>query len=422
MNLNRPESRIIALLFVILIVLSLALLLTSPAAASDYTLKIFGNANEDDTINMQDVTYTELIILEYCDKTELADAKYDDKINMQDVTQIELVILGRELELTIFDTADRIVTVNKPITSIVGGPFGILRSFGTELTDIVVGTYSQVDLEVYPELSDELLDVGSGWAPDLEKILGLNPDIVFMQPPGGPFDTTPTLTRLESAGITVLCFKCQTPAIHREEVEKLGYLFDRSDEAEIYLDWRENVLNSIKEKVDTIPEEDTVNVYFESYLPYTTYPRYGYLAEAGGMDIFADEPGGSVDPEAVIDRNPDVILKVAYPGGGYNVDADDTADLKALRDEIMSRPELQSVKAVENERVYVITSYLLLYLPHCNHIECFQLAYQAKWLHPELFEDIDPQAIHQEYLTEFQRMDIDLDEKGVFVYPLFDES
>ena len=30
-----------------------------PAAASDYTLEVFGNANEDDTINMQDVTYTE---------------------------------------------------------------------------------------------------------------------------------------------------------------------------------------------------------------------------------------------------------------------------------------------------------------------------------------------------------------------------
>ncbi|MEA1866314.1 MAG: hypothetical protein U9N46_14210, partial [Euryarchaeota archaeon] len=55
-----------------------------PAAASDHTLKIFGNANEDDTINMQDVTYTELIILEYRDKTELSDAKYDGKINMQD--------------------------------------------------------------------------------------------------------------------------------------------------------------------------------------------------------------------------------------------------------------------------------------------------------------------------------------------------
>jgi len=422
MGITNKEVIYMRLNTILVGIITSMLLLALPVAASDYTLEIFGNANEDDTINMQDVTYTELIILEYRDETDLADAKHDNKINMQDVTQIELVILGKEKELTLLDTADRIVTVNKPITRIVGGPFGILRSFGLELTDIVVGTYSQVDLEVYPELSDELLDVGSGWTPDLEKILGLTPDAVFMQPPGGPFDTTPTLTRLESAGITVLCFKCQTPEIHREEVEKLGYLFGRSDEAETYLNWRENILNSIKETVDTIPEEDWVNIYFESYQPYTTYPRYGYLTESGGVDIFAGEPGGSVDPESVIDRNPDVILKVAYPGGGYTSDADDTADLKALRDEIMSRSELQSVKAVENEQVYVITSYLLLYLPHCNHIECFQLAYQAKWLHPDLFEDIDPQAIHQEYLTDFQRLDIDLDENGVFVYPRFDGS
>ena len=69
--------------------LMLMLTLALPAAASDYTLEIFGNANEDDTINMQDVTYTELIILEYRDRTDLADGKYDGKINMQDVTQIE---------------------------------------------------------------------------------------------------------------------------------------------------------------------------------------------------------------------------------------------------------------------------------------------------------------------------------------------
>jgi iron complex transport system substrate-binding protein len=49
---------------IIVVVMALCLLLTSPVAASDYTLEIFGNANEDDTINMQDVTYTELIILE----------------------------------------------------------------------------------------------------------------------------------------------------------------------------------------------------------------------------------------------------------------------------------------------------------------------------------------------------------------------
>ena len=98
--------------------LLLLLALTLPASASDYTLGVFGNANEDDTINMQDVTYTELIILEYRDETELSDAKYDGKINMQDVTQIELVILGKEKEMTVLDVTDRIVTINKPVERI----------------------------------------------------------------------------------------------------------------------------------------------------------------------------------------------------------------------------------------------------------------------------------------------------------------
>jgi iron complex transport system substrate-binding protein len=30
--------------------------------------------------------------------------------------------------------------------------------------------------------------------------------------------------------------------------------------------------------------------------------------------------------------------------------------------------------------------------------------------------------IHQEYLTRFQGLDIDLDEKGVFVYPPLEEG
>ena len=65
------------------------MLLISPASASDSTLEIFGNANEDNTRNMQDVTYTELIILEYKDETQLADAKYDGEIDILDVTQSE---------------------------------------------------------------------------------------------------------------------------------------------------------------------------------------------------------------------------------------------------------------------------------------------------------------------------------------------
>ena len=49
------------------------------------------------------------------------------------------------------------------------------------------------------------------------------------------------------------------------------------------------------------------------------------------------------------------------------------------------------------------------------------IAYCAKWFHPDLFEDFDPQAIHQEYLDRFQRLDFDVSEHGVFVYPPLEE-
>ena len=46
----------------------------------------------------------------------------------------------------------------------------------------------------------------------------------------------------------------------------------------------------------------------------------------------------------------------------------------------------------------------------------------AKWFHPDLFKDLDPEAIHQEYLTRFQNLDYDLDKNGVFVYPPLGEN
>ncbi len=53
-----------------------------------------GDANMNGAVNMQDVTYTELIILGYLDPTCGADANLDCTINMGDVTTIELMILG----------------------------------------------------------------------------------------------------------------------------------------------------------------------------------------------------------------------------------------------------------------------------------------------------------------------------------------
>lgn len=85
--------------------------------------------------------------------------------------------------------------------------------------------------------------------------------------------------------------------------------------------------------------------------------------------------------------------------------------MKALRDEVMSRPELAGTEAVKNDEVYVFS---------CNFAygpsRIIAISYMAKVLHQELFNDLDPKALHQEYVTEFQGLDFDLEDHGVFVY------
>ncbi|HQI68834.1 MAG TPA: hypothetical protein PKV28_08560 [Methanothrix sp.] len=70
------------------------------------------------------------------------------------------------------------------------------------------------------------------------------------------------------------------------------------------------------------------------------------------------------------------------------------------------------VKAVKDNEIYVMEERII------GGVRNFVgIGYLAKWLHPDLFEDLDPQAIHQEYLTRFQGLDYDLGEQGVFVFP-----
>jgi hypothetical protein len=54
------------------------------AAQADETLDIYGNANEDDTIDMRDFTYTARMILWLEDETTLADANFDGDVNVLD--------------------------------------------------------------------------------------------------------------------------------------------------------------------------------------------------------------------------------------------------------------------------------------------------------------------------------------------------
>jgi iron complex transport system substrate-binding protein len=408
----------------ILLGITMMLLLAIPAAASDYTLEIFGNANEDNTINMQDVTYTELIILEYRDQTELADAKYDDKINMQDVTQIELIILGKEKELTILDSASRVVTVNKPLERTVVLSYSVAEATKIVKADEgIVGVSSDIKTRTtfFPELS-ELPSAGVTTNPDVEKILELNPDIVFTgryQSIGNDLEAKLPDT------IAVTCWDMGRLDVMQNNVMVLGYLLDKRDEAEQFCDfYQEYIDETIQERLSEISESDKQRVYLEHLGDYVAFTvgssGHEICVAAGGINIATDlpdipeKPTVKVDQEWLIEENPDVIVKMVYCGksGLCGYGGDDPQEMKQLREELMNRSGWEGMTAVANDRVYLIDKDL--FGSTANFVGA---TYLAKWFYPDLFEDLDPEAFHQEYLTEYQRLDYDLSEHGVFVYP-----
>ena len=412
------------------IVITLLLVLALPAAASDCTLGVFGNANEDDTINMQDVTYTELIILEYRDETELSDAKYDGKINMQDVTQIELTILGRELEITILDDTvtdtypdGKPVTVTKPVNRAVLLNTDVAEAIKVlDAGDKVAGIVSTIVTSnvLFPELSD-LPSVGKWNSLDMEAILSLDPDLILTY--GGLSYSEKTEEIFNDLPVTVVKLQFYEPEIMASDMQKLGYILGNVDTAREYLDFEDEYMSAISGMIGELSDDEKPRVYMEwATKPYGTYSRdsgtHQLCVMAGGVNIAADLSGAypKVDAEWVIVENPDIIFKHQYGGSGYG--EDDPTEMAGRWDEVMDRPELANVNAVRNESVYLIASDLL-YAP--GYVA--GIAYMAKWFHPELFEDVDPQAIHQEYLDRFHEdLGFDVTEHGVWVYPPLETS
>ena len=386
------------------------------SSEDDFVLGVYGNANEDDTIDMRDLTYVKLIFFGKKPETELADAKYDGKINPLDFIQIKLIIVGKEKELTLVDTAERTVTVKKPVERIVVFTNDALEPMRSlDATDEVVGVskYTIKNDVFFPEFSD-YPSVGSTWSPDYEALLALNPDAVFTYASYGK-GIPDKLEELDPS-IATVCLDCFDPLVYVEEVTKLAYILGRREEAREFIEFYEGFLNTIMERVSDIPEEEKTKVYFEAWNKYKTVGagpgRHMEIVIAGGKNIFDDLSGTiEIEAEELIKRDPEVIIRGTWVNG-FKID--DETELSSIRDEIMSREELAAVTAVKDERVYVRAEGI----PTGARI-FVGLGSYARWFHPELFEDLDPIAYLQEYLTTFQELDFDVSEQGVFVYPVY---
>ena len=327
--------------------------------------------------------------------------------------------------LTFTDSSGKEHTLYRPLRRIA-----VLNSETVEtLRTLQVGPEAVVGIDTYtrdkPGFFAEYTStpvIGSVFSPDYEKIVSLRPDAVFlyatvMKASGDEIAQRLSASMPETA---VIRLDCYLPDTYPGEIEILGRITGKNDEAERFIDFYSSQLKTVATRVNAIPEDERVKVYFETWNDYKTAAEgSGYhdkIVAAGGTNIFGSESASypQVDPEAVIFRNPDIVIKLIGGGslkfGGY-IDTD-RSKASGVHVALLTRPGWNAIPAVRNDRVYLIHSDIV-----GGPQQFIGITYLARWFYPDRFADIDPDDMHHRYLTEFQHRDGNLSGSGTFSYP-----
>jgi iron complex transport system substrate-binding protein len=302
----------------------------------------------------------------------------------------------------VVDVTEEEVNVSLPVERIINlAPGAVEIIYALGCGDKIVGrdTYSTFP----PSVSDIPVVGDSSFSPNMELIMELEPDLVIADE-GLSEENRETL---EDAGISVVVEMFMEPRL-TTCMSNLGLILEVEEKANDLIDYYVYYENLVAERLESLTQSEKPSFYFEWYMPwYSTYPGDSYdelLTAAGGIDIVSEVPVSSpgLSQEFVAEEDPDVIVRMLTILDGENLTA-----FQTLRDDLLTRPALSDTTAIQEGNVFVIKNTLLVLRRPIG------LLYLAKWFHPSLFEDIDPDAIHEEMIQTFFEVELE----GVFAYP-----
>jgi iron complex transport system substrate-binding protein len=225
---------------------------------------------------------------------------------------------------------------------------------------LLVGNTNQCN---FPEAAKSLYKVGDFMSPDLERIVALHPGLVFLTLPMH----RQLLDKLNEMKMPVYVSRpADIEAVFRE-IDTVAQLLGRRAAGE-------SLVAAMRRRLDSIPAfPDTPRVYVEiSGTPLMTAGGGTFINElltrAGGRNIFANsvQEYPVVDPEAVVEADPQVIL-LLHPD-------------MSVKD-VAGRIGWGGISAVRNGRIYDKLDEDLLFRPGPRIVDGVVLL--ARLLHSE---------------------------------------
>jgi len=274
-------------------------------------------------------------------------------------------------------------------------------------------------LEKYPGMAD--LPTFGGMKNgtfDIEQAVALKPDVIILNldaktatEDGGYIE------KLNKVGIPVVYVDFREKPMENTEpsMRLIGKLYGKEDKAEEFIGFRAREIAKVTDRLKAETDLARPVVFIERAGGYSDdccmsfgNENFGKMVEmAGGINMASDIiPGtfGTVNPEQIIASDPAHVLvtganwELYVPGGnwvGVGSGADPEVSAEKLAN-LMKRPGFTGIKAVSDSNVHAI--WHQFYNSPYQFVAVQQI---AKWLHPDLFQDLDPDATFKELHDRF---------------------
>jgi iron complex transport system substrate-binding protein len=282
-------------------------------------------------------------------------------------------------------------------------PVSLLAAWPNDVNRLGPETYQQF-LKQAPGLA-QLPKIASSAQPfDTEALLAAKPDVALLSLESGVTDAQ--IAQVEAAGIpvVVLDFFTDPFANLEKSMTLLGRLTGREAAARDFVRFRAERLARIAARVRSLPADQRPPVFLEAHAGMSqdccSAPGQGSIGQAiafvGGHNIGADvikQASGKLNPEYIISRNPAVYIATGGPhlkkAGGFVLGADVSEEqARASLAKVAARPAIAGLSAVRDGRAYGFSHQLINSPLDVVAVEAF-----ARWIHPELFADLDPAAM-----------------------------
>ncbi|WP_150117362.1 ABC transporter substrate-binding protein [Microvirga vignae] len=242
---------------------------------------------------------------------------------------------------------------------------------------------------------------------DVEQAVSLKPDVILLNIEAKTAtDDAKLIEKLAKINIPVVFVDFREKPFENTDpsMRLIGKLFGKEARAEEFIAFRNQQINLVAERLAKAnPAKPVVMMeraggYSDDCCMSFGNENFGKFVEiAGGQNLAARIiPGtfGVVNPEQIIAANPDHVIvtgsnwELYVPGGAW-VGVGSGADKAKAREKLknlMKRPAFTGVKAVRDNQVHAIWHQF-----YNSPYQFVAIQAMAKWLHPELFKDLEPE-------------------------------